>query len=79
MCHNERMGFAPYFSLQADLISTCQLSRSFIWFLVSQPAAQNHPEHRRKKARLEDGHCLLCSHVLLRLIIWNLAMPDIYP
>lgn len=29
MCHNERMGFAPYFSLQADLVSTCQLSSRF--------------------------------------------------
>lgn len=28
LCHNERMGFAPYFSLQADLVSTCHLGRN---------------------------------------------------
>lgn len=53
LCHNERMGFAPYFSLQADLDFTYWLGRNFcgktIWSLFIQPTTQNYPRNMERR------------------------------
>lgn len=59
MCHNERMGFAPYFSLQADLVSTCQLSSRFCGKAICMVSTQSTNYAKLPRNMCEDKACLL--------------------
>lgn len=59
MCHNERMGFAPYFSLQADLVSTCQLSSRFCGKAMCMVSTQSTNYAKLPRNMCEDKACLL--------------------
>lgn len=58
MCHNERMGFAPYFSLQADLVSTCQLSSRLCGKAIYMVSTQSANYAKLPRNMCEDKACL---------------------